>query len=73
MKHLPKGFMRLSYQIDAVNEGFKLLQKHNGFFLADVVGLGKTIVGTLIAKKFFYSNEFPTHISKVKIKCKFGM
>lgn len=64
---LPKGFMRLSYQIDAVNEGFKLLQKHNGFFLADVVGLGKTIVGTLIAKKFFYSNEFPTHISNILI------
>lgn len=64
---LPKGFMRLSYQIDAVNEGFKLLQKHNGFFLADVVGLGKTIVGTLIAKKFFYSNDFPSHISNILI------
>lgn len=62
---LPKGFKRLSYQIDAVNEGFKLLQKHNGFFLSDVVGLGKTIVGTLIAKKFFYSNDFPSHISNI--------
>jgi len=60
---LPDGFKRLSYQIDAVNEGFKLLQKHNGFFLSDVVGLGKTVVGTLIAKKFFYSNDFPNHIS----------
>ena len=60
---LPEGFKRLSYQIDAVNEGFKLLQKHNGFFLSDVVGLGKTVVGTLIAKKFFYSNDFPNHIS----------
>jgi superfamily II DNA/RNA helicase len=64
---LPKGFKRLSYQIDAVNEGFKLLQKHNGFFLADVVGLGKTVVGTLIAKKFFYSNNFPSHISNILI------
>jgi ERCC4-related helicase len=64
---LPKGFKRLSYQIDAVNEGFKLLQKHNGFFLADVVGLGKTIVGTLIAKKFFYSNDFPSHISNTLV------
>jgi superfamily II DNA/RNA helicase/HKD family nuclease len=64
---LPKGFKRLSYQIDAVNEGFKLLQKHNGFFLADVVGLGKTIVGTLIAKKFFYSNDFPSHVSNILI------
>jgi superfamily II DNA/RNA helicase len=64
---LPKGFKRLSYQIDAVNEGFKQLQKHNGFFLSDVVGLGKTIVGTLIAKKFFYSNDFPTYISNTLI------
>ena len=64
---LPEGFKRLSYQIDAVTEGFKLLEKHNGFFLADVVGLGKTVVGTLIAKKFFYSNDFPTHISNILI------
>jgi superfamily II DNA/RNA helicase len=64
---LPEGFKRLSYQIDAVNEGYKLLQKHNGFFLSDVVGLGKTVVGTLIAKKFFYSNDFPSHISNILI------
>ena len=64
---LPKGFKRLSYQIDAVNEGFKLLEKHGGFFLSDVVGLGKTVVGTLIAKKFFYSNDFPSHISNILI------
>ena len=64
---LPKGFKRLSYQIDAVNQGYELLKKHNGFFLADVVGLGKTVVGTLIAKKFFYSNGFPSHISTILI------
>ena len=64
---LPEGFKRLSYQIDAVNEGYKLLEKHNGFFLSDVVGLGKTVVGTLIAKKFFYSNDFPSHISNILI------
>lgn len=64
---LPKGFKRLSYQVDAVNQGFELLKKHNGFFLADVVGLGKTVVGTLIAKKFFYSNNFPNHISSILI------
>lgn len=64
---LPNGFKKLSYQIDAVTEGFKLLQKHNGFFLSDVVGLGKTVVGTLIAKKFFYTNDFPSHISNILI------
>jgi SNF2 family DNA or RNA helicase len=64
---LPDGFKRLSYQVDAVKEGYSLLEKHNGFFLSDVVGLGKTIVGTLIAKKFFYSNDFPNHISNTLI------
>ena len=64
---LPEGFKRLSYQVDAVNQGFQLLEHHNGFFLSDVVGLGKTVVGTLIAKKFFYSNGFPSHISNILI------
>lgn len=64
---LPKEFKRLSYQIDAVNDGFNKLMKHNGFFLADVVGLGKTIVATLIAKKFFYSNGFPTYRSRILV------
>ncbi len=64
---LPEGFKRLSYQVDAVNQGYDLLNIHNGFFLADVVGLGKTVVGTLIAKKFFYSNDFPNHISNILI------
>jgi len=64
---LPKGFKRLSYQVDAVNDGFSKMMKHNGFFLADVVGLGKTIVSTLIAKKYFYTNGFPEHRSRTLI------
>ena len=60
---LPKGYMKLSYQVDAVNDGYAKMMKHNGFFLSDVVGLGKTIVSALIAKKFFFSNGFPTHRS----------
>jgi len=60
---LPKGFKRLNYQADAVSEGYKKMIKHNGFFLADVVGLGKTIVACLIAKKFYFSNNFPSHRS----------
>lgn len=66
---LPEGFLRLSYQVDAVNQGYELLKKHGGFFLSDVVGLGKTIVATLIAKKFFYFNHFPQHISIVLVIC----
>lgn len=64
---LPHGFMRLSYQVDAVKLGYDLLHKHNGFFLADVVGLGKTIIATLIAKKFFFHNDFPSYLSRTLI------
>ena len=64
---LPKGFKKLSYQIDAVNDGYSKMIKHNGFILADVVGLGKTIVATIIAKKYFYSNGFPSHRSRTLI------
>lgn len=64
---LPEEFMRLNYQMDAVSQGFQLLKKHRGFFMADVVGLGKTIVATLIAKKFFFHNGFPDHISSTLI------
>jgi superfamily II DNA/RNA helicase len=64
---LPQGFLRLSYQMDAVSQGFHLLKKHRGFFLSDVVGLGKTVIATLVAKKFFYHNDFPNHISSTLI------
>lgn len=51
-----KKFKKLSYQIDAVNQGYELLLKHNGFFLADVVGTGKTVMAALLAKKFIINN-----------------
>jgi len=50
-KLLPKNYMKLAYQLDAVNEGISKIKKHNGFFLADVVGLGKTITASMIVKK----------------------
>ncbi|MFT3676574.1 MAG: helicase-related protein [Chitinophagaceae bacterium] len=53
---LPKNFKKLSYQVDAVNQGYQMLLDHNGFMLADVVGLGKTIIATMIAKRFLISN-----------------
>ncbi len=64
---LPPGFMRLSYQADAVQQGFDMLRRHGGFFLADVVGLGKTVMATLIAKKFFYTNGYPSYTSRTLI------
>ncbi len=41
---LPDGFMDLEYQKQAVQQAIKKLNEHNGVFLADVVGLGKTFI-----------------------------
>ena len=64
---MPKGRKALNYQGDAVNDGWLKLQKHGGFFLADVVGLGKTVVATRIAKKFYFYNGYPTHRSRILV------
>lgn len=36
--------------------GYQKLIRYDGFFLADVVGLGKTVIATMIAKKFLIEN-----------------
>lgn len=54
--YLPDGFDRYAYQIDAVKQCFSTMKEHGGFLLADVVGLGKTIVGALVIKHFL---QFP--------------
>ncbi len=59
---LPDGIRELKYQKDAVIQGYQMLLEHNGFFLADVVGLGKTIVATMIAKRFIEANGRDTNI-----------
>ncbi|MFN4147046.1 MAG: helicase-related protein [Runella sp.] len=53
---LPRTYKKLSYQIDAVNQGFQMLMDHHGFFLSDVVGLGKTVIAAMIAKRFLIAN-----------------
>lgn len=62
VKDLPLNYARLRYQVDAVNDGFERLKRYNGFFLADVVGLGKTIVSIIIAKKFALYNGLRTKV-----------
>lgn len=59
---LPDKYKRLKYQSDAANQGYAMMMKHNGFILADVVGLGKTIIACMIAKKFIYENGTHTKI-----------
>ena len=61
-KDLPEGYTNLQYQADAVVEGFNKLMKHNGFILADVVGLGKTVVATRIIKKYIEKNGHSTKV-----------
>ena len=53
---MPEGYDKFEYQTDAVIEGYQKLIRYDGFFLADVVGLGKTVVATMIAKKFLIEN-----------------
>jgi len=59
---LPPKYIRLRYQSDAANQGYAIMMKHNGFVLADVVGLGKTIIACMIIKKFIYENGTHTKV-----------
>ncbi|GLB47698.1 helicase-related protein [Neptunitalea lumnitzerae] len=59
---LPDKYMRLTYQSEAAIEGFEKLMKYNGFFLADVVGLGKTVIASIIVKKFIFENGYHSKV-----------
>ncbi|MCC2706063.1 helicase-related protein [Intestinibacter bartlettii] len=48
---LPPGFMKLQYQLHAVVRAEKILETYNGVFLSDVVGLGKTYIAAMLAKR----------------------
>ena len=47
----PDGFKLLQYQKDAVIQAKRILEKHNGIFISDVVGLGKTYICALLAQE----------------------
>jgi len=42
-------FRDLKYQIDAVTKAISIIEQHNGVIIADVVGLGKSIIASAIA------------------------
>ena len=65
--YLPSDIDRLEYQIEAVKKCIGIMHEHGGFMLADVVGLGKTIVGTLIIKRFLSVPEDDGRERKVLI------
>ncbi|MDO8482398.1 MAG: helicase-related protein [bacterium] len=45
------GYTPYQYQLDAVKQGLAMIEKNNGLVIADVVGLGKTIVACATAKE----------------------
>lgn len=45
------GYRKLQYQIDAVTQALSIIEDHGGVILADVVGLGKSIIASLIANR----------------------
>ena len=47
----PPEFKQLEYQTDAVVQAKSILEEHNGVFLSDVVGLGKTYMGALLLQQ----------------------
>jgi hypothetical protein len=40
----------LSFQVDAVNQAFSILREYNGVIIADVVGLGKSVMGSVLGR-----------------------
>lgn len=45
-------YINLKYQIDAIKRALDILDRHNGVIIADVVGLGKSIIASAVAHNF---------------------
>ena len=45
------GFKKYAYQIDAVNQALNIIDTYKGVIIADVVGLGKSVIASLIASQ----------------------
>src|SRR3990172_3567374 len=45
------GYTPYRYQIDAVRQALAVIEKNNGVIIADVVGLGKTIIACAVARE----------------------
>jgi len=48
---IDNGYSPYQYQLDAVKQGLAIIEKNNGAIIADVVGLGKTVIACSIAKE----------------------
>lgn len=45
------GYIPYQYQLDAVKQALAIIEKNNGVIIADVVGLGKTVIACAVAKE----------------------
>ena len=45
------GYIPYQYQLDAVKQARAIIENNNGVIIADVVGLGKTIIACSVAKE----------------------
>lgn len=50
-KEIEVPFMKLKYQQEAASSAERMLEAYGGVFLADVVGLGKTYMAAMLAKR----------------------
>ncbi len=55
-------YNNLKYQIDAIKEGIAKIDDYNGAIIADVVGLGKSIIGSTIAYNLYKRDDLYTVI-----------
>lgn len=51
VEYFPENFKYLDYQRDAVLDAKEKIKEYGGVFLSDVVGLGKTYMGALLAQQ----------------------
>jgi len=45
------GYTPYRYQLDAIKQALAIIEKNNGVILADVVGLGKTVIACAVARE----------------------
>lgn len=53
-------YSNLKYQIDAIKEGIAKIDDYSGVIVADVVGLGKSIIGSTIAYNLYKRDDLYT-------------
>lgn len=45
-----RGYKSYAYQLDAVNQALTIIEHYSGVIIADVVGLGKSVIAGMVAK-----------------------